>query len=124
MLTSADCLTTKIELAGIYNVEARPPVRTWCGVFTVHCREILQLESAPEAAAAPVESRMRDHLYDWLVSRFGDTIRFWAWRGRLQLSYQSRCQLATPLVQHIAAKEVPGHACESECVDAKSWSIP
>ena len=63
----------------------------------MHCRGILQLESAPAAKAAPVEPRMRDHLYDWIVSSVGDTIPFLARRGRLQLSYQSRCQLASHL---------------------------
>ena len=66
------------------------------------------------------------HHFDWFVPSVGDIVPFWARRGRLRSPTGvvvsspaiSAAHLATPLVQHISAKGVPGHACECGRVDA------
>jgi hypothetical protein len=59
---------------------------------------------------------MRDHPYDWFISSVGDIVLFWARRGRLQLSYQSRSQLASHL------RCTPRHATRAaHCRQGRAW---
>jgi len=128
MPSSADYLTTKIEVVGIYSVEARPSA--WCGVCT-----------AEGSFSSNQPQQLKLHLWSQgcvIISMIGSfpawAIQFRFWHGVGAYSSPTRvvvsspaisaAPLATPLVQHIAAKDVPGHACECGHVDAKSWSIP
>lgn len=75
-------------------------------------------------SCAGVEPRMPFLECHWFVSRLGDTFS----RRRLESSSQgpptiSAAHLATPLVQHIAAKGVPGLACEDRRMGANRGAL-